>query len=194
MKFLAFDQAPNNTGWAFSSDDEDARLEFGSLAMPDYGGDDQRLARDLEFELVGLINKYRPDCCFFEQIVTDFGRFNPPVLYKQFTVACTIMIVMAQHSIPCEMVNISDWRKRFLGRNNPPKAKRKKHGPNSEVLKEMAMQECARRNILPKNDHEAEAIGILDYGMASKSFNYRFRTKGEAERRALAARREDMQK
>ena len=193
MKFLAFDQSPRNTAWAFSTDVEKARVEFGEINMSDYGDDDQRLARDLEFELQGLLSKYEPDWVFFEQIVTDFGRFNPPVLYKQFTVSCTIMIVCGQRGINCELVNISDWRKRFLGRNNVPKAQRKK-GPNSDVLKEMALTECARRNIYPSSHHQAEAIGILDYGMASKSFDYRWRTKADVERRQQAARREDMQK
>jgi hypothetical protein len=197
MNFLAFDQAPNHTGWAASSDEEGAKVHFGTLSMSDYGDNDQRMARDLEFEIVGLLKKFQPRYVFFEQIVVKTHKgvpiLNMPVLYAQFTVACTIQVVCMQHNVECEMILIADWRKRFLGRSNMPKWAGKK-GKGRDWLKEAAMIECARRNLLPANDHEAEAIGILDYGIASKSFDYRFRTKGDVERKRLAAAREEMQK
>jgi Holliday junction resolvasome RuvABC endonuclease subunit len=192
MNFLGLDQAPRNTGWAASSDEEGARVEFGTIAMSDYGDDDQRMMRDFEFEMRGLITRFRPSFIFFEQIIIDMRHVNLPVTYAQFSLVSVIQFVGMQMNIPTEQVLIADWRKRFLGRSNMPKHAGKK-GQGREWLKDAAKIECLRRNLLVNNDHEAEAVGILDYGMASKSFDYKWRTKGDVERRRLARAREDMQ-
>lgn len=161
--------------------------------MSNYGDDDQRMMRDFEFEFLGLIDKFKPSYIFFEQIIIDQRHVNLPVTYAQFALVSAIQFIAMQKNIPCEMVIIAQWRKRFLGRSNMPKHAGKR-GAGREWLKDAAKIECLRRNLLVNNDHEAEAIGILDYGMASKSFDYKWRTKGDVERRRLAAAREEMQK
>jgi hypothetical protein len=191
---LGFDQAPNNTGWAAWSDADDAVPIFDTITMSNYGKDDQRMAKDFEFEIVGLLNRFRPDAVYFEQIIIPSGFIDTNTLYAQFTVACTIQVITAQRGIPAFMVEIPRWRKRFLGRANAPKWMVGKTQKGRDVLKEMAMIECARRNLLPKNDHEAEAIGITDYGLAHLSFDYKKRTKADVERRQQHWRRLEMQK
>jgi hypothetical protein len=193
IRVLAFDQAPNNTGWAFSTDEEEARPVWGTITMSDYGDDDQRMMLDFGKALRPLFEKYQPTHTFFEQIVIDHRHVHTPTLYRQFSVACTIQFVAAEFRVPSELVEIAPWRKRFLGRANMPKTAGKK-GEGRPWLKQAAMIECARRGCLVRNDHEAEAIGILDYGLACVSRAYHFRTKGDAERRRLAATRQDMEK
>ncbi len=192
MNFLGLDQAPNNTGWAASSDADNAKVSWGTIRMSDYGDDDQRMIRDFEFDMLGLIDRFKPQWVFFEQIVIKIP-INTPVLYSQFTLVGLIQTICMQKNIPCEMVLIGEWRKRFLGRANKPKST-PPSTKGRDWLKEAAEIECARRGHLVSNDHEAEAIGILDYGMASKSFDYKQRTKADVVRRQLAWRRKDLEK
>jgi hypothetical protein len=190
---IAFDQAPSNTGWAFTTDDEEEMIRFGTISMSDYGSDDQRMMRDLRKELVTLFGWFKPQFAFFEQIVINEKHIHLPTTYRQFAVASVIQFVAMDHQCHCELVEIARWRKRFLGRTNAPKLDRKRSG-SRDWLKQAAVTECARRNIYVKNDHEAEAIGILEYGLSSKSPAYRYRTKYEAQRKSLLESRRDMVK
>lgn len=191
--YMAFDQAPRFTGWATGPADPTAVPRWGTIVGSDYGDDDQRMMADLAKDLRGLFDKYQPEAIFFEQIVIDQRHVNLPITYAQFAVAATILFVAMEYGIPAEMVIISEWRKRFLGRSNMPKHAGKR-GQGREWLKEAAKIECARRGWLTDSDHEAEALAILDFGLAAKSTAYRFATKADVERRQQKARKENMEK
>lgn len=190
--FMAFDQAPRFTGWAAGPADPTAIPRWGTIVGSDYGDDDQMMMRDFAKDVEALLDRFKPEAVFFEQIVIDQRHVNLPITYAQFAIAATLQFVTMARGIPCEMVLISDWRKRFLGRANMPKHAGKR-GQGREWLKAAAKIECARRGFLTDSDHEAEALGILDYGIASKSVDYRFKTKADVERRQQKARKENME-
>lgn len=55
----------------------------------------------------------------------------------------------------CRQVEQQKWRKHFIGKGN---------GPTAE-LKRMAKEAARMRGWSPANDHEADAAGVLDYGL-----------------------------
>jgi Holliday junction resolvasome RuvABC endonuclease subunit len=196
MVVLGLDQAPNNTGWAVLSDDGVTPPKFGTIVMSDYGDDIQRTLKDFAFELHGLYNEFNPQFVFCEQIVLDERHINLPVLIDQAAIVGAVLMSSAERNIRGYMVEIAVWRKRFLGKSNAPNwAVDRQTKSGRKWLKEAAMNECVRRYFpnVPKNDHEAEAIGIADYGLAFVSHDYRFATKGDVERRRQKRVREDMQ-
>jgi hypothetical protein len=56
----------------------------------------------------------------------------------------------------CRRVEQQSWRKHFIGRGNG----------KSEELKAAAIRACQQRGWAPANDHEADAAGVLDFGLA----------------------------
>ena len=58
--------------------------------------------------------------------------------------------------IPCRQATMQDWRKHFLGFSTGGR----------DVLKQAAVDACNQRGWAPKTKDEAEALGVLDYGLA----------------------------
>jgi hypothetical protein len=52
-------------------------------------------------------------------------------------------------------VNLSSWRSKFIGPQ--------KRGTKRVTLKELSIERCRQLGWKPKNDDEADALGILDY-------------------------------
>lgn len=177
---LAFDQSPSHTGWAVITDDLAARWQFGTIEMSDYGGNDVLMMRDFRTELHKMFAEFKPSMVFYEQVVSRKGALNMPVLERQFDVIACIKYSCMDHDLRAVRVLIGEWRKWFCGRGN--------------ANKDDAIRECLARNIYAENDHEAEAIGIADFGLSTISAEYRRRRKGEVIRREIAQRREAMEK
>lgn len=59
-------------------------------------------------------------------------------------------------NIPCRQATMHDWRKHFIGFSTGGR----------DVLKQAAVQACRDRGWDPKTDDEAEALGVLDYGLS----------------------------
>jgi hypothetical protein len=55
----------------------------------------------------------------------------------------------------CRRVEQQSWRKHFIGRGTG----------KSEELKAAAIRSCQLRGWMPTNDHEADAAGVLDFGL-----------------------------
>lgn len=58
-------------------------------------------------------------------------------------------------------VNIATWRRHFIGPM--------KRGTKSKALKDYTGQRCRQLGWSPRNDDEADALGILDYALHSRS-------------------------
>lgn len=58
--------------------------------------------------------------------------------------------------ITCRQAPMQAWRKHFLGFSTGGR----------EALKQAAVQACQDRGWAPKDDNAAEALGVLDYGLA----------------------------
>lgn len=190
---IGLDSAPNNTGWCVLSDDERTKPVWGLFEFGGYGHNDQLLMQDVRRAVAGLLQEHKPDAVFFEQIVIDARHVDINVLYAQFSVVSAIQFACLDLEINARQVLIASWRKRLLGRSNMPKHEGKR-GKGRDWLKEAAMIEAARLGVLAGTDHEAEAFGIADYGLATISTKYRLATKARADRTAVARRRKDMEK
>jgi hypothetical protein len=58
--------------------------------------------------------------------------------------------------IPCRQAEMRDWRKHFLGRSTGGR----------EELKKAAIEACHARGWAVDGDDQADAVGVLDYGLA----------------------------
>lgn len=58
--------------------------------------------------------------------------------------------------VPCRQAEMRDWRKHFLGTSTGGR----------DALKKAARDACALRGWPVDNDDEADAAGVLDYGLA----------------------------
>jgi len=190
MIVIGLDQAPNNIGWAYSSDDESARPVWGCRVNGQYGENEAALMRDIKPWLTTFLISCGADAVYFEQILVNVGKFNMRTLHAQFAVTSTIQFACGELGIDCYDVDVSRWRKRFLGRGNAPKWTAANDRTN--WLKDSALRACADRGWLTDNHHAAEALGIMEFGLACSSPAYARRTKGQAVRREISSVREDM--
>jgi hypothetical protein len=189
MIVIGLDSAPRNIGFCIGSDADGARPSWGLWQPPDYGESDELLIRDVRKWAMTTIKSSGAEILFFEQIIIDHRHVNIPVTHKQFAVVAALMCAAADTGIACYEIEISKWRKRFLGKANAPK-----HAASGrDYLKEAAMRECLNRGWLIDDHNIAEAVGIWEYGMAFASPEFHKRTKADVVRRELAHQREVMQ-
>lgn len=191
MIVLGLDQSPRNTGWAYWSDDGIGLPASGCKAFDSYGSAHRFLMLDVRDWLGGLLDRSGATAVYFEQIIIDFRHVDVPVFEEQQAVTAAIEFTCMDRGVEPFKVLIGQWRKLFLGRANAPKDE----GRNSKKwLKEAAMRAAFERGWKADSEHEAEALGIMHYGLAHASPAYRKRARAEAERRQFKARRLDAQR
>ncbi|MEP6826977.1 MAG: hypothetical protein ABJA10_02760 [Aestuariivirga sp.] len=171
MRVLAFDQAPQNNGFAYGEADANLAPIWGIKTFPNFEDNDQLLMRAAKPWLTNLIAEARPNKIYFEQVLRTP---NFQVFYQQVSMVCCIMYCALEAGIVAEQVFISDWRARGLGKTNKPK-----WGVDGDDkwLKEAAMLACADRGWLIDNHNAAEAALIWDWGCADASKAYMSATK-----------------
>lgn len=128
---------------------------FTTLRLP---GDVGEVARPME-----VLRKHLRDWhalepishLYFEAAILP-GKTNIQTVYKLCALAG--MAEWFAHSIGavCRQVEQQSWRKHFIGRGT---------GPGAE-LKAAAMRSARMRGWDVQSDHEADALGVLDYGLA----------------------------
>lgn len=84
------------------------------------------------------------------------GKTNVQTVYKLCSLAGMAEWFAHRIGAQCRQVEQQRWRKHFIGRGT---------GPGTE-LKKMAVEAAKLRGWNPSNDHEADAAGVLDYGLA----------------------------
>lgn len=168
------------TGWA-----------VGSLDAPPVSGvfprlqgtDSQKLGAFYD-RLASLHQRYR-----FQILVHEFA----PVISGHVTAmsennrfALKAAVEVAGHILGFEtmIVQPSVWRKTFLGLAHKPDYI---DGENRAWLKLRAIQECERRGWAVKGDDEAEARGIMDYGLCMTSPAYAANMAGPLSRYAAGS-------
>jgi hypothetical protein len=188
---LGLDQAPTTIGWAYGT--PGALQEHGLYGPSGYGDNDLLLIRDVRKFVRRKIEQSGAKIVYFEQVIINFRGFNANVTSAQYAVQSAVMCACDDMNIDCFDVEVAKWRKRFLGRANAPKHNLSGNvNRTKDVLKDMAMIECLRRNWAPDNHHTAEAMGIWEYGCAHADKQYRGRTQLETEKRREQATRNDM--
>lgn len=92
---------------------------------------------------------------FFEATILP-GKTTPATVYKLCALAAMAEWFAYRVKAQCRRVEQQSWRKRFIGRGTGK-------GPD---LKRMAVETARRLGWQPQDDHQAEAAGVLDYGLA----------------------------
>lgn len=86
-------------------------------------------------------------------------RTSPQTVYKLCALAGMAEWFAKRINAKCRQVEQQRWRKHFMGRGTG----------KSDELKRLAKAEADRRGWRVSNDHEADAAGVLDYGLACVS-------------------------
>ncbi len=92
---------------------------------------------------------------FFEASILP-GATNINTVRKLCALAGLAELFAHDHKIKCREVEQQRWRKHFIGKGNGP----------SKELKRLAVEACHLRGWRVRTDHEADALGVLDYGLA----------------------------
>lgn len=84
------------------------------------------------------------------------GKTTPQTVFKLCALAGMAEWFAHRIGAACRQVEQQRWRKHFIGRGTG----------KSEELKRLAMEAARLRGWDPANDHEADAAGVLDFGLA----------------------------
>lgn len=84
-----------------------------------------------------------------------FQRTTAATVYKLCALAGMAEWFASRVGAQCRSVEQQSWRKHFIGKGT---------GRSGE-LKEMAKRSARLRGWMVANDHEADALGVLDYGL-----------------------------
>lgn len=187
MIVLALDQAPRGAGFCYG--DGSALPKWGYREFPSFEGNESALMDHVFDWLVTLGKSVGAEVAFTEQIVINARAINTAVLHKQFAVYDAIAFACGKRGLNIDHYEalIAEWRVSFLGIGGAPKHAGKSR---TDYLKDLAMRECAARGWLPGTHHEAEAIGIWDYGLKKLDASYRHRSAFQT-RRAQTRRDEE---
>lgn len=92
---------------------------------------------------------------FFEATILP-GKTTPQTVFKLCALAGMAEWFAHRIGAVCRQVDQQSWRKHFIGRGTG----------KSDELKRLAKEAALLRGWTPANDHEADAAGVLDYGLA----------------------------
>ena len=84
-------------------------------------------------------------------------RTSPQTVYKLCALAGMAEWFAKRVDAHCRQVEQQRWRKHFMGRGTGP----------SKELKEAAIAAARARGWNVQTDHEADALGVLDYGLSA---------------------------
>lgn len=159
MDVLALDLSKRAAGWA--------RYRVGD-AKPTFGT--WKLGSEVTSKGRAFLNLHRnlADQCAFGK--PDLIAYEMPLLLGPAagnTTAETqeVLIGLAMHAesfceakvISCQPVNMSTWRRMFIGSM--------KRGTKRAQLKDYTIERCIQLGLHPKDDDQADAIGILDFAL-----------------------------
>lgn len=153
---LALDLA-TVTGYALG--DHDGIKLSGARRMPDTGDDLGRFAFAFRAWLTTGLTRHRPRRIVFEQPILS-KQTNINTCRKLYGLAWQTELTCRDLGFECGEVNMSDWRKHFLGKGYPRKR---------ALVKKAVMARCVDRGFKFDSDDEAEAIAILDYTLACEN-------------------------
>lgn len=181
MGYLALDLSKTATGWALWAPEWDVPRYGHWVLGSEYtsrGGVFGKLHRNLA-DLYAV--------CPFEGVFVE-EPINPSQLQGYTTIqTLRLAIGLSAHvesfveAYPCrwlQEVNISNWRRDFIGQveNDAAKsaARRARKAGDGRAsargtLKDLTMARCRQLGFSPRKDDEADAIGILTYGLLTRS-------------------------
>lgn len=168
---LALDESPNATGWAVGST-EGERPTWGVFRQLPWRDDEpERLAQFRDW-LVETARYHGVTHLFYESPIDPRGlsfikSFDTTA--KQSMQIGIILMVAHDLKLTVAQVPIDSWRSRFMGATKVPGLK----GDHArKELKLMALKACALRGWYVEENDAADALGVLDYGLATLSRKY----------------------
>ena len=158
---LALDLA-TSTGFAIS---QDGAVESGVWDLRRHGSSVGERLFGFQTELAALLSDGGPA----EHRVVVFE--TPWVGQKTHQQTARLLMSLAgvaemvawEAGAACYEVTAPTWRKHFLGKGRGSGKK----GTRRADLKRLAVERCVQLGYVPKTSDEAEALGILDYALAS---------------------------
>lgn len=172
IRVLALDISLRSTGWAVGSPGEAPR--WGTFKTTKASWEDREHIELHRFRLDVLAHHHGGNTplshIFFENI---FVNTNP----KAFQFAGTdgqlmfkgvVLDFCATHNITPSEPSVSQWRARFLGKDESKEireATEARTDARRNEWKRRVMAECGRRGWMVNSDDEADALGILDYAL-----------------------------
>lgn len=160
MSFLSLDQSKKRTAWAFWREGLE-RPAFGHFRLGDEYTPFGKVFAQLHMEMSELYRTLDFTSVRYEQPAdpSHFDRatsFEVPFLL--IGIAAHINSFCAAKGIRrCEWVHQATWRRHFIGPM--------KRGLKKWQLKDFVQERCKDLGLEPRNDDEADALGILDYDL-----------------------------
>lgn len=186
LKYLALDLSKTGTGWAYW-DGQSQAPQFGRWVL----GSEYTTNGGVFAKLAGNLAEHH-QVMPFEQVFVE-----PPIVPSQLQGNTTIHVIRLatglaatveyfchqyrEHDryptrLPQEM-NVESWRPDFIGKianaEAKAKARREKKAGNTrasarDTLKALTIARCKQLNLHPRSNDEADAIGILTYGILTR--------------------------
>jgi len=158
---LALDLSKSSTGWAMWDGESDT-ARYGSVKLGSEYTDHGNVCARVHVEMSHLYKLLQFEAVFIERpldpvMMAKINNFDTPfLLYGLATHAfsfCAAKRIKTFH-----MVHQATWRKHYIGSM--------KIGTRKADLKALAVQRSRELGFKPRNDDEADALGILDYAIA----------------------------
>lgn len=157
MRRVAALDLATSTGWARRLP---GGVDYGSLALCGPGQDDGTALARLYDLVDGWIRDDGIDLIYFEEAFVG-GPKSQASARRLFKLAGVIDLLGVQRRVQVRQVRADDWRMAFIQRC---RGGRRGRDGRSE-LKRAAMTRCRQIGWAPANDDEAEALGLLYFGL-----------------------------
>lgn len=165
MKTLALDLA-TNIGFALG--DRSGVSLSGSRRLPSTGDDLGQFGRAFRDWFIKGLRRHKPERVAYEQPMLRGDQTNLNTLRKLYGLAFMVETITGDKDlgfdIPTVEVNNGDWIKHFLGAGNVPRG--------SDERKKKVFRMCGIRGWRPEDYDEGDALGILDYVLATESAEF----------------------
>ena len=152
MAYLSLDIA-TQTGWALLGESAHKPV-WGTWKL---GGEVDEVGRPMEKlrENISDLHRLEPITHLFFEAPILAQLTNIQTVYKLIALAAITEWWSYKTGAVCRQVLQQSWRKHYVGRGTGP----------SKELKRAAIDACSRRGWTVATDHEADALGVMDYGL-----------------------------
>lgn len=175
MRIAALDLSKTCTGWAYFDGEGGGNPVCGSWVLGSTFTSDGGVFAKLHENLADLHSVMPFDTMYVEQAMPSFnGASSYSVIYLLTNLQGHADSFASAFGLKFRVVSVNSWRPPFIGRieNQKAKAEAKRLGQElgkkvgaTKSLKQLTIARCKQLGMNPKNDNEADALGILDYAI-----------------------------
>ncbi len=175
MRIAALDLSKTCTGWAYFDSDGGGKPSYGSWVLGSKFTSDGGVFAKLHENLADLHSVMPFDAMYVEQAITNIAVGSSySTVFLLTNLQGHAESFASCFGLKFRIVNVSSWRPPFIGRIESQKAKADARRISQELgkkvgatksLKQLTIARCKQLGMNPKNDNEADALGILDYAI-----------------------------